>query len=403
VFRTACLLCGNRDLCEIIDLGMHPFADTFIPADSLSRCDKLYPLVCDVCLRCGQIQLRTVTEPEARYQDCEYSYTSSNSAFSRRHWVSFAETVSRHIGLQPGELVIELGSNDGFLAAQFKAAGQRVLGVDPSKAMAYLAQGRGVKTVIGFFSEALADNLVARTGPARLIVANNVANHANDPLDFMRGVRRLLADDGTFVFELPYWLRQVEQHRIDQIYHEHVTYFTVTYAAALTRAAGLTLTHVEEVDYHGGSLRAYCRKAGEVDESVDRLRRLELEAGVFLPETYSTLMATVGIQRSERLERIHRITRGGESLVAIGAAAKGNTFLNYYGLNSTIIDVVTDASPQKIGKYTPATRIPITPDSHLASYERGVHAIVLAWNLTEALRKTLRDINPHIQFLEDDA
>lgn len=399
MFRPACLLCGSTDLHQIFDLGMHPFADTFVPADALSRADRLYPLIGDLCSPCAQIQLRTVTEPAERYQEIAYSYTSSNSAFSREHWTDYARHVSQIVGLRANDLVVEIGSNDGFLAARFREAGQRVVGVDPSTAMADLARERGVETVIDFFSERVASTLLDQHGHARLVVANNVINHANDPIDFLRGAHGLLADDGTFVFELPYWLPLVKEARFDQIYHEHVTYWTTTYASAAARTAGLVLVRTEEVDHHGGSLRGYCRKRGAPDGSVNETMAAEATVNLFDPRTYAVLGERIRHERDMRLEKIYSLKNAGHALVGIGAPAKGNTFLTYYGLNSTVVDVVTDASPQKIGKYTPGTRIPIVPDASLARFEGAVDALVLSWNIGDTLRAKLREINPRLRFL----
>src|SRR5712692_7625227 len=234
MFRDGCLLCKWSDLKEVINLGMHPMADTFIPVGRLSEADRLYPLIVDLCERCGQIQLRAVTSPSERYVECDYSYTSSNSRVSREHWTHYAKEVAANTGLQQDDVVVEIGSNDGFLSAEFQKGGYRVLGVDPSPAMAALAASRDVKTYTALFETKTADELMSSpSARPRLICANNVFNHSNDPLDFAKAIRSLLAEDGTFVFELPYWSNLVEQVTFDQIYHEHVTYFTVTYSINL--------------------------------------------------------------------------------------------------------------------------------------------------------------------------
>ena len=237
MFRTSCLACRWSPLVEIISLGMHPMADTFIDRAHEQEADRVYPLTCDLCTQCGQIQLRTVTNPEERYVDHDYSYTSSNSPTSRAHWDDYASHVSARIGLPGGSTVVEIGSNDGYLAARFARLGYRTVGVDPSPAMARLAAQCNVRTIQAFFGETCARALREELRQApMLIVANNVFNHANDPLDFLLGVKHLLAPEGMFVFELPYWLRTIEKGSVDQIYHEHVSYFTVTYAQKIGRA-----------------------------------------------------------------------------------------------------------------------------------------------------------------------
>jgi SAM-dependent methyltransferase len=406
MFRHECLLCRSTTLIEVIDLGMHPMADTFIPASRLSEADRLYPLIVDLCERCGQLQLRTVTKPSERYAEVDYSYTSSNSPTSRRHWTEYCEEISRETGLNAGDVVVEVGSNDGFLCAEFQKRGARVLGVDPSPAMAELARARGVNTFTALFETCTVDE-AARRLPARprLIAANNVFNHSNDPLDFATAVSRLLADDGTFVFELPYWGNLVEQGTFDQIYHEHVTYFTLTYAVNLFRAVGMAVVGVEIVDYHGGSLRVFVRHKTEPSALSTRLAGMvetllarENANGLFREDTYTAFRRGVRRRRDLFLERLYHLVNEDRAVACIGAAAKGNTFLNYYELGAGTVACVTDASEHKIGKYTPGTRIPITSDAVLARYDR-LCAIVTSWNIAGALRENLAIINPRIEYL----
>jgi len=406
MFRRECLLCQSRTLAEVIDLGMHPMADTFIPASRLSDADRLYPLIVDLCESCGQIQLRTVTKPSERYAEVDYSYTSSNSATSRRHWTEYAEVVARETGLTAGDVVVEVGSNDGFLCAEFQKLGCRVLGVDPSPAMAELARARDVATVTGLFETRSLEDVVSRL-PARprLIAANNVFNHSNDPLDFAKAVQQTLAHDGTFVFELPYWANLVEQGTFDQIYHEHVTYFTVTYAVNVFKAVGMAVVGAALVDYHGGSIRVFVRHKADpstcspqLAAMVETLMAREKGDGLFEESTYVAFRGGVRRRRDTFLERLYHLVNDGRAVACIGAAAKGNTFLNYYKLGAGTVACVTDASEHKIGKYTPGTRIPIESDAVLARYDR-LCAILTSWNIAGALRKNLATINPRIEYL----
>jgi len=405
MFRKQCLSCQSPDLREIVNLGMHPMADTFIPADRLDEGDRVYPLICDLCEKCGQIQLRTVTNPAERYAEYDYSYTSSNSKTSQNHWIEYAGTVAGMIGLQREDAVLEIGSNDGFLTEQFQKLGCKSLGVDPSPAMARLAAQRGVNTLTGLFGRECVGQVEKALGQKpRLIAANNVFNHANEPMDFALGVKALLAPGGVFVFELPYWMQSVVQRKFDQIYHEHVSYLTVNYAVNLFQAAGLCVNHVDEVDYHGGSIRVFVghepatytvKTAGP---SVAQFIEKETEAGLFDPATYKLFMTQIQTSRNRFLREIYRLKLEGQPVVCVGAAAKGNTFLNYYNLDASVIDCVTESSPSKIGKYTPRTRIPICGDHKLAEYE-SVHAIILSWNISAALQTILKKINPRVQFL----
>jgi SAM-dependent methyltransferase len=405
MFRNQCLCCKSTDLREVIHLGMHPLADSFIPVEQAAEPDRVYLLACDFCARCGQIQNRTVTAPEERYGAVDYSYTSSHSKTSRDHWTAYARRVGAQTGLQADDGVLEIGSNDGFLSACFAEAGGRVLGVDASAVMAKLAAERGVETMVELFGNASLNRIRARlTRLPKLIVANNVYNHADDPLGFAQAVKNLLAPDGTFVFELPYWAVSVQECRFDMIYHEHVNWFTVTYARNLLERADLKVVHVEEADYHGGSIRVFVQHnnptapgikgAADLDGFIEREKSL----GLFDPETYLAYARRVRDRRNRFLSQVYMLKSRGESIVCVGAAAKGNTFLNYYNLDSSLIDCVTDSAPSKIGKFTPRTRIPILPDDALAQYDR-VHAIITSWNLSATLQGILLKINPRIQFL----
>lgn len=401
MYRTRCLTCQSEALHGIIDLGMHPLADTFVPPELAADADRVYPLICDLCSNCYQIQLRAVTRPEERYIEAAYSYTSSNSATSRSHWDDYARHVSAKAGIAAGATVVEVGSNDGYLSSQFAALGHPVLGVDPSPVMAGFAKERGVRTVTALFGEAVAREIAPQL-PAQpeLICANNVFNHANDPIDFVDGVRHLLAPNGTFVFELPYWLRSIEQRKFDQVYHEHVSYFTVTYATKLFALCGMHVSDVEEVDYHGGSIRVYVRHGvgGAIPASAEPFIAAEAAAGLFDPATYTRFMGEIILARDMFLAKIYALRVQGERLVCVGAAAKGNTFLNFYNLDASVVDCVTDASASKQGKFTPRTRIPIKPDAALREYG-AVYAIILSWNISGALRESLGRINPQITFL----
>ena len=405
MFRKQCISCRSEKLQEILNLGMHPMADTFIPANRLDEGDRVYPLICDLCESCGQIQLRTVTDPAERYSDVEYSYTSSNSKTAQTHWINYAADVAETVGLQSDDAVFEIGSNDGFLTEQFQKRGCKTLGIDPSPTMVKLASERGIKTIEGLFSIDCAVEVEKTLGKKpKLIAANNVFNHANEPFDFAQGIKSLLAPDGTFVFQVPYWLQLFIQQKVDQVYHEHVSHFTVRHAVHLFKSVGMTVNHVEENDYHGGSIRVFVGhkpmklavKPGGL--SVEQLIEKENDLGLFHLDTYKKFREKIQASRNGFLQEIYRLKNEGKAIVCIGAAAKGNTFLNYYNLDASVIDYVTDSSPNKIGKYTPRTRIPIAGDDILRDYP-SVHAIILSWNISAALQTILKKINPNIIFL----
>jgi len=402
MFRSLCLICSSQNLTRIVDLGMNPYADTFIPESKLSESEPVYPLACNLCTACGQIQTVSVTDPMERYALHDYSYTSSNSSFSRSHWEKYANDVPSKVNLKNGSFIVEVGSNDGFLSEQLLKQGHRVLGVDPSKYMADLAQERGVSTIVALFDTKVAEEIHGQNGQADLIVANNVFNHSNSPLNFTEACSELLSPSGTFVFELPYWLSGLKSGHFDHIYHEHVTYFTVNSASKLLERCDMGITGVELVDYHGGSIRVFAKKQKAIKkESAEAKRIIEQEIleGAFKPQTYKDFMKNILKQRNVFLSEIYEIKSRGKPIVAVGAAAKGNTLLNFYNLDNSIIDCVTDVSSHKQGKYTPLTRIPICSDDVFSNYDE-VYAFILSWNISKIIKKILHDINPNIKFLE---
>lgn len=396
-FRTACLFCDSRNLEEVIDLGMHPFADTFIPKDRLAEPDKMYPLICDLCKDCGNVQSRTITNPLDRYQDYDYSYTSSNSQTARKHWTEYASEVLAVIGTP--KTVLEIGSNDGFLAEQFKTRGCNVMGIDASPAMAQLSRRRGIETLVGVFGL----DVILGNERFDLICANNVFNHSDTPRAFVDDIANHLADDGVFVLEMPYWWQSVWDQKFDQIYHEHVTYLSVTSAVKLFGRAGLEVFYAQWTDYHGGSIRLYVGRPGrhgntKAYDELHKMLQFETNPNNFEIYNHRRFAADVKKARNRFNEKLFSLTSSGEHIVCAGAAAKANTFLNYYRLDNTVIDGVTDSSPFKIGKWTPGSRIPIFEDAYVMNFEK-LYVVVTSWNLYDNLSKQLTSLNPHIEFL----
>ena len=354
-----------------------------------------------MCKNCGQIQNACITNPDQRYALYDYSYTSSSSGFARNHWEQYAREVSEKINLKKGSFIIEVGSNDGFLAEQFQKQNHKVLGVDPSVFMADLAKKRGVKTFVTLFNRAAAKKIKKQFGNAQLIVANNVFNHSDAPLDFAGAAEELLAPDGVFIFESPYWYTSFKDKKFDQIYHEHVSYFTVTSAKKILEKVGLGISDVELVDYHGGSIRVFAKRKKYIKKESPNVKMMinqEISLKIFDHNTYASFMKYILNQRNIFLKKVYHLKSQGKSIVAVGAPAKGNTLLNFYNLNHGVIDYVTDSSPHKYGKYTPLTRIPIKKDDIFADYDE-VYALILSWNISSQIKKSLYKINKKIKFI----
>ena len=385
---------------KIIDLGMHPYADTFISYKHLDKTEPIYPLQCLLDTKSGHIKLRYQTNPDDRYNLYDYSYTSANSSFSRNYWDEYAKHVSKKLNLN-NSTIFEIGSNDGYLSKQFQQLGHKVIGIDSSKYMSEIANDIGIETYCGVFNSNESFKIKEKFGKSNLIVANNVFNHSNDPIDFAIGIKELLEEDGVFVFEVPYWYNTIMDNRFDQIYHEHVSYFTVKSCNEMLKNVGLQVFDVEIVDYHGGSIRVYSSiNPKQINARIYDYIKIEEDAGLFQESTYIEFMKQLKIRRGNFLEKLYSIAKDNVPIVAVGAAAKGNTFLNFYNIDNTVIDYVTDASKHKIGKYTPLTRIPIQDDETVFSKYDKVYVIILSWNISSILKEKLRKLNNNITFLD---
>lgn len=385
----------------IIRLGMHPFADTFVAEHQYHLSEPAYPLECTLDEATGEIKLKHQTSDDDRYSMYSYSYTSSNSKVSRDHWVEYSDEVSKII--PKGSKILEIGSNDGFLTNEFIKRGHTARGVDPSWDMNVLARKRGVNTYHMLFNHDAVSVIKESYGMVDVVVANNVFNHANDPLEFVESVSSIVKDEGYFIFELPYWLYTIKDKKFDQIYHEHVTYFTVKYAYNLLKQGGFEICNVEVVDYHGGSLRIVSRKGSSVGicQEAKKMIQQEEEYGLFQAGTYRKFMSEIESDRNRFMMKLYEIKNKGIPIIGVGAAAKANTFLNFYNIDHTIMDFVTDASDSKKGKYTPLTRIPIVGDEIFADYDK-VYAVVLSWNISDFLKSKIKQINNKVTFLSPE-
>ena len=382
---------------KIIDLGMHPYADTFISKDQLNLSEPVFPLQCYLNKKNFEIKLGVKTNPDDRYNLYDYSYTSSNSSFSRNYWSSYCKDIINSRLINYESSILEIGSNDGYLLSLLKKEGfKKVTGYDSSKKMVDLAKKSNIKTIHGLFNSKNAAKLKSKYD---IIIANNVFNHSDNPKDFLNGISSCLSNNGIFVFEVPYWLDTIKDYRFDQIYHEHVSYFTVKSAKYILESNGLKIFKVQKTEYHGGSIRIYCSLNNQSVNDYEKFIIEEENNRLFDPLTYKNYSEVIQKRKFETLNKIYKLKLENKKIVAVGAAAKGNTLLNYYGLNNKIIDYVTDNSEHKIGKYTPLTRIPILSDEEVFQKYEEVYALILSWNISKILKDKLLVINSKIQFL----
>jgi len=394
-------LITGQPVTRILDFGQHAYADTFVSEDQLNLSEPVFPLQVYLNSDSGSIQLGYMSHAEDRYNLYSYSYTSSNSKTAREHWDEYAATIKAQY--PEAKVVVEIGSNDGYLINQFRADGVKTIGVDPSLDMCKIAEERGVEVRATLFCESVAKELAEQVGRADVIMANNVFNHANDPVAFASAVAELLNDNGVFIFEVPYWLSMIESSRFtDMVYHEHPSYFTIKMAWNLLKHAGLEIMNFDVVDYHGGSLRVFARRntCSPMPVVVEDAVARETQIGLFSPGFYEQLQARFVQQRDDWLAKFYqiRLAEPDAVFIGVGAAAKDNTWLTWHGLNKTHLYCITDASAHKQGKYTALSRIPILGDEEFARHSNP-YALILSWNIGVGLKRDLLSNNPNTRFI----
>ena len=399
LIRKKCLCCNNINLNEIINLGLHSFADRFIPKNKLRIKDPKYPLILDICKNCSYVQSRYITDPKKRYISIDYSYTSSNSNYSKNHWIDFANNLEKKIKLQ-NKKIIEIGSNDGFLSYELKKKGAHVLGVDASEFMVKLSKKK-INAVQSIFTFKESKKIKKLFGDADIIIANNVFNHSDKPLDFLEGVKNLLKKDAIFIFEQPNFTQGVLSLKFDQIYHEHISYLTVKNIKSLLKYSGLKTISIKKNNYHGGSLRTIASNINSKykEFNVSKLIEYENKNKIYNLKFYKDMMKKINIKKIKLLNKLITLTQKGYVLSGIGAGAKSNTFLTFYGLNNSIIKFLTDSSKFKQNKYTPITRIVIKDDNQLSKHKK-IACLILSWNISGMVIKKIKKINRNIKFIK---
>lgn len=401
MIATKCIVCDKSSyLKRVIELGFHPPADTFVKKEQLLNAQKFYPLNCLLCTYCGHFQNEYFVSAEERYIESNYSYTSSNSPSAMAHWDEFADTVCKYIGLSPLDHVIEFGSNDGYLTLQFQKKKALGTGIDPSPIMSEVARKSGVNAIQGFVGRDTIVKAVKKNGLASLICGNNVLNHIENLKGAMKAITAGLKDGGYLVVEVPSLKDTVEKYLFDMIFHEHISTFSVKSVDYLFKKYGLFITKVENIPYHGGSLRVYAstKKSDYNRKEVEKQIKREEETKLFDPQTYKKFMTKITKDKNDLLATLYALKKQGKKIAAVGAGARSNTLLNFYRLDNTVIEFVTDASKHKQGKFTPGSNIEIKDDSALYSENVDI-ALITAWNIGKYLTEKIRKINERIEFI----
>lgn len=386
-----CRGCGSLLTKTFIDLGESPIANNLLTLEQLDKLEEFFPLLSRTCDSCGLVQLPEISSRETLFPE-NYTYYSSYSKSWLVHSQKYATKMIEKLGLTGDDLVVEVASNDGYLLQYFRGNGIPVLGIEPAAEVAMVAeQERDIPTVVEFFGEDTANRLVEQNVRPRLMIANNVLAHVPDIHDFVAGFTVLIADDGIVTFEFPHLLNLILLNQFDTIYHEHYSYLNVTSLIPIFAKHELRIFDVEELGTHGGSLRIFVCKTNSQWKEESSVKNCVYEESVHDPRSdnvASKLQSRSQQVKSDLLDELERIKKSGKTVAAYGAAAKGNTLLNFVGVKSGSIDYVVDRNPHKQGKYLPGSRIPIVSEDYLQKNPPDV-LLVLPWNLAVELSQQL--------------
>ena len=378
-----CRHCGAELSLPLIDLGSAPPSNAYLTATTLHAPEKWFPLKVLVCSECWLAQTEDTTGAEDLF-DADYAYFSSYSSTWLRHAERYVADMQACFSLNEKSHVVEVAANDGYLLQYVKARGIACLGIEPTASTAAAARAKGLNIVEDFFGVRLARELAAQGKQADLAAANNVLAHVPDINDFVSGFAALLKPTGVATFEFPHLLRLMAENQFDTIYHEHFSYLSLTAVSRIFAHNGLTVFDVEELPTHGGSLRVFVQRAVSgthaVIPRVAEMLAREGAAGMSTPDYYVGFQSRADQIKNAFLAFLIEAKNAGKKVAAYGAAAKGNTLLNYAGVRPDLLPWVIDRNPAKQGKFLPGSRIPIVDETRLRE-ERPDYVLILPWNL----------------------
>ena len=386
-----CRHCGAEVALTLIDLGSAPPSNAYLTKLTMHRPEKWFPLKVLVCESCWLVQAEAYSRAAELFND-EYAYFSSFSAIWLAHAEQYLQAVVKRFGLSGRSHVVEVASNDGYLLQYVRQRGIPCLGIEPTAGTAAAARLKGIETLEEFFGVDLAQRLADRGRQADLMVANNVLAHVPDINDFVKGFAILLKPHGVATFEFPHLMQLIEQKQFDTIYHEHFSYLSFRTVHQIFRTNGLSVFDVEELDTHGGSLRVFAQRSDAgtqaVSGKVAHLLEREAAAGMNKAAYYRGFQEQANKVKNDFLVFLLEAARQGKTVAAYGAAAKGNTLLNYAGIRPDLLPYVVDKNPNKQGKYLPGSRIPIVSEDHLRK-QRPDYVVILPWNLKAEIMEQL--------------
>ena len=379
-------MCGEGSLTKAMSLTPTPPGNDFLTKEELGRDEPVYPLDLYFCEACHHIQLGHVVDPKILYQK-NYSYVSATSAYFVNHLKHYAKDMVERFDLKPGDLAVDIGSNDGTCLSFFKDKGMKVVGVDPATEIARKATENGIDTIADFFGYKLAVELRKKYGTAKYITSHNACAHIDNLFDVVKGVEHWLDADGVFVLEVGYFVDVYSNTWFDTVYHEHVDYHTVAPFEKLFNRVNMELISVERISPQGGSIRVMAQKKGGIikrDDSVDELIALEAKLGLDKAETLRKLNHKISQVRDKLHNLIHSLKADGKSIAGFGAPTKATTLMAHFGLDATVLDFIVDDNPLKQGLFTPITHIPVLSADALYKIKPD-YVLILAWNFAEPI------------------
>ncbi len=386
-----CRFCHHKLTHEFIDLVNAPPSNSFLTKKQLSEPEIFYPLKLMLCEECWLVQVDEYKKSEEIFNQ-NYAYFSSYSTSWLEHAKRYVEMIIDRFGFDENSQVIEIASNDGYLLQYFQLKQIPVLGIEPATNVAMSAQEKGIETIEAFFGANLANRLVSQDKMADLIIGNNVFAHVPDVNDFAAGLKIALKDNGVITLEFPHLMQLIEQNLFDTIYHEHFSYFSFSIAKLIFEKHGLELFDVEQISTHGGSLRIYGKHKDDasknISPNVTALLHEEKVKGMQTTEYYDGFQNKADRVKYDLIDFLIKQKKNGKKVAAYGAAAKGNTLLNYCGSKKDLIEFVVDASPHKQGMFLPGSHIPVVTEKEIKKTKPDF-VIILPWNIKNEIIEQL--------------
>jgi SAM-dependent methyltransferase len=384
-----CRFCKTELNDIFVDLVNSPASNSYLTKEQLDEPEVFYPLKIYVCQKCKLVQIDEYKKSDDIF-DKDYAYFSSYSTSWLAHAKNYVEMITKRLSLDKNSQVTEIASNDGYLLQYFKEKNIPCIGIEPTKSTADVAREKEIDVIDDFFGSSLAQTLVK----SDLILGNNVLAHVPDINDFVKGLKIALKENGTITMEFPHLLKLIEENQFDTIYHEHFSYLSFYTVKQIFEAQGLKLYDVEKLSTHGGSLRIYATHQEnhiEVSQSVEYLLKEEKAFGLIDMDIYQGFQEKANRVKYDLLAFLLEAKKENKKVVAYGAAAKGNTLLNYAGVKNDLIEFVVDKSPHKQGKYLPASHIPVVSEEKI-SETKPEYVLILPWNIKEEVIEQLEYI-----------